>query len=381
MEYIQHLTRPELLAECARVRNELNALKIKKESTDDEEKQRTLAVVKNLEDTIKVCEDRLKAQSEDQQALKELPITNEQAMIKSLNDSAVKQNLLDIVRTIPKLKTGDPIELFVTSLQQIYMIEVKPLLNAMPTLEGEFCNASKRLLTYPIYTQMCKSGKTTDKWDELQKYLIDTHSIRISNYQHLHRLWNCDLHESEKLSDFGARLEDKVHSASIHIQSSFKAKHMGVEMTTNDVFSLIGAMLSSIQIRHKYPDAYKSIIKTCDQHWTASSLVADAGDYVDKMNLSNDGEQVFHTKIQKPKKIVNSKVSTKKKEDVKKNKRLEDYKKRCSTEICELFLKGKCRYGTKCFRIHPEKSVHYTEQQPEECELGSLFHQGPAKSN
>ena len=395
MEYLDFLNRSEVVAEHGRARTELNQLKIKKESSDDIEKQRVVELKTELELIVKTCEERLKAQNEDRKLLeadqrnadKELvALRNEQAMVKSMKETALKQNLSDVVRTIPRLKTGDSIEHFVSSLEQIYSIEVKPQLAALPILEGEFIKEAKRLLTYPMFTQLEKSGRDTKTWVNLQKYLTETHGTRISNYQHLNRLWNCEVQESEKLSEFASRLEEKCYSASTHIQSNFKQSHSNADMTADDVFKLIGAMLASIQVRSKHEDAYKSLIKNCDKHWSASSILSDAADYVDKMSSPDEtddpSQKVFLAKTSKPKKHNQlQKPYEKKPKKQSRSTSLEDYKKRCSKEICEAFLQNKCRYGTKCFRIHPDKSVHYTTTEQEDCELGSLFHQGPEQTN
>ena len=60
-----------------------------------------------------------------------------------------------------------------------------------------------------------------------------------------------------------------------------------------------------------------------------------------------------------------------------------DYKRKCATQICEAFLQRNCKYGEKCFRIHPAKhAAHFTgliepEVKPEvneEDDMSNLFH-------
>ena len=391
MEYLDYLNRTELLAKRSRCSTELNQLKIKKE--DDEMKDQVDAVKLNLNEIIKACDERLKAKVEDKNLLlggakeQHLPlVTANDDIIKTFRDNARSQNILDTIMRTNKLKTGDSIENFVGDLHQIYSIEVQPQLGKLPNLETEFINAVKRLLTYPMYIQLEKSGKNLTKWSDLQKYLIATHGKRISNYQHLHQLWNCRLYESEKLSDFGARLEDKVWSAAVHIQASYRKSNENREMSAEDVFHLFGALLAALQIKESYGDAYKSLIKTCDKHWTASSLLSDAADYVDKMStgeIEDTQNTAFHSRVlqnvEKKKKSALKDHLTKKSRD-----RLEEYKQKCKNEICEAFMKGSCKYGSRCFRIHPEneQNAHYTEVEPtedgenesEENEIGNLFH-------
>ena len=392
MEYLDYFNRHELISERSRCSTELNQLKIKKE--DESENLNELR--QQLDAIIKSCDERLKAQKEANtlanqsrdNALENENILNGQAMVISMQNTAKQQQILDTVRATQRLKIGDCVETFICGMNQLYSIEVKPKLEAMPTLENEFINVVKGLLTYPMYTQMEKSGKQISTWSDLQTYLMATHGRRISNYQHLHRLWNCRLNESEKLSDFGARLEDKVWSAAVHIQASYKKSNGDRDMSAEDVFHLFGALLAALQIKESYGDAYKSLIKTCDKHWTASSLLSDASDYVDKMTsgeVEDTQDVAFHTKVvktEKPKKKKPVKNSTSKRS----SDRLEDYKRKCKNQICEAYLKNACKYGDKCFRIHPQQSASalYAEEQevepevePEVSGIKNLFHQGP----
>ena len=388
MDYLDYFNRQELINERARCSSELNQLKIKKE----DESVNVDQVKNDLNAIIQKCDERLKAQKEEKIAMDSnnsaqntatvATSVNGEVMVQSMQKNAKMQQILDTVRTTDKLKTGDSIETFVCGLSQLYSIEVKPQLGILPNLETEFVNCAKGLLTYPMFTQLEKSGESSTTWSELEKYLISTHGSRISNFQHLHRLWNCQLQEGERFCDFGARLEEKIHHASMHIQQSFKKKHGGADMTATDVFALMGAMLAALQIKSSHEDAYKSLIKTIDKNWSASTVLSDAADYADKMQSGEFASPtVYHAKIATSKekkkkqqdKKPETKISTKKSSD-----RLEEYKKKCANQICEAFLKGNCKYGNRCFRIHPEQKSLYTEvEQNEEEEtdnLGNLFH-------
>ena len=391
MDYLDYFNRQELINERARCSSELNQLKIKKE--DDGTIKENVDQIKNdLNAIIQKCDERLKAQKEEKIAMDSnnsaqntatvATSVNGEVMVQSMQKNAKMQQILDTVRTTDKLKTGDSIETFVCGLSQLYSIEVKPQLGILPNLETEFVNCAKGLLTYPMFTQLEKSGESATTWSELEKYLISTHGSRISNFQHLHRLWNCQLQEGERFCDFGARLEEKIHHASMHIQQSFKKKHGGTDMTATDVFALMGAMLAALQIKSSHEDAYKSLIKTIDKNWSASTVLSDAADYADKMQSGEFASPtVYHAKVatskEKKKKQQDKKpeikISTKKSSD-----RLEEYKQKCANQICEAFLKGNCKYGNRCFRIHPEQKSLYTEVEHNEEEetdnLGNLFH-------
>ena len=389
MEYLDYFNRQELINERARCSSELNQLKIKRE--DDESVKQNVDQIKiDLNGIIQKCDERLKAQKEEKTVLDSNSSAqntvstslNGEVMIQSMQKNAKMQQILDTVRQTNRLKTGDSIEPFVCGLNQLYSIEVKPQLTSLPNLETEFVNCAKGLLTYPMYTQLEKSGESSSTWSELEKYLISTHGSRISNFQHLHRLWNCQLQEGERFCDFGARLEEKIHHASMHIQSSFKKKHDGADMTATDVFALMGAMLAALQIKSSHEDAYKSLIKTIDKNWSASTVLAEASDYADKINSGEFASPtVYHAKVatskEKKKKQQDKKPETKM-SSKKSSDRLEEYKKKCANQICEAFLKGNCKYGNRCFRIHPEQKSLYTEIEQNEEErsdnLGNLFH-------
>ena len=395
-EYLNYLQRGELIAERARVKTELNLLKVKKE--DDVASEELQTVKTELENVLKAADARLKAQMEEnrldngggvgaqEQSLANLTLSGD-AMMESMAKTAKIQQIMDTVRTTDKMKIGDPVETFICRLNQLYLIEVKPQLAKMPQLELEFVNAAKGLLTYPMFSQLQKSGKIINSWDDFEKYLIVAHGSRISNFQYLHKLWSCQLQSDERFSDFGARLEEQIHHASMHIQASFKKNHSENDMTASDVFALLGSMLAGLQVKEHHPDAYKSLIKTCDKHWSASSLLNEAADYSDKMpsgeTCATNTNMAFHAKLVKTEKKQKTKAEKKKSTSKKSSDRLEEYKKKCANQICEAFLKGTCKYGERCFRMHPvQNSVHYTEiaepevkpEVNEEDGISNLFH-------
>ena len=55
----------------------------------------------------------------------------DQQMVKTMKETATVQNLLDVIRAVPKLSVGDSIERFVSELDQIFKVEVQPQLSEM----------------------------------------------------------------------------------------------------------------------------------------------------------------------------------------------------------------------------------------------------------
>ena len=333
MSDYSYVTRAELMQVLFHKETELNKQLVKIEPTDAPGKKVLTDIKKRLENEIKAIQAKLKetvppapvaapaeaAPAGDQT----LTLANEQALMKSMQEQATVQNLLDVIRNVPKMVIGDSMERFVADMDQIYAVEVKDQVTGLPKLEDEFVRATKRLLINTMFSQMDKSTEDTSTWESLKKYLITNHGSKITMFQHLTRLWNLEPKSEEKLTDFAAKLEDQVHTASTHIKKLFTKKHTAanqqdVEMTADDVFKLVGAMLTSIQVKKNHEDIFRSMIKKMDTHWTASSLAADAQDYIDRLdsnsNIIKTGAEVSFLA-----KAKNSKSSDQKKTSGKKN--------------------------------------------------------------
>ena len=306
-----YFTRAELYDKLKFTEERLDNLSIKTEPASENDKQQQEIVKTRLKTEIEQIKLALKATMAV--AVPAPPVAESShasvsnydvQMVKTMKENATVQNLLEVVRAVPKLLVGDSIERFVSELDQIYKVEVEPQNGEISSLENEFIRAAKRLLTFSMYEQMDKSGSSTSTWREMKKYLIENHGSKITMFQHLNRLWRLELKPDEKLTDFGARLEEQAYKALLHIRKSFGKEHKNADdtpksMSDKDVFLLITAMLSSLQVQKKHEDTFKSMIKNMDQHWSASSLMADAQDYVDRLGSNqnefvNGAEVAFH---------------------------------------------------------------------------------------
>ena len=333
MSDYSYFTRPELMQVLFHKESELNKQLVKIEPTDAPGKKSLTDIKKRLENEIKAIQAKLKETVPQAPVAtpaaatpagdQTLTLANEQALMKSMQEQATVQNLLDVIRNVPKMVIGDSMERFVADMDQIYAVEVKDQVTGLPKLEDEFVRATKRLLINTMFSQMDKSTENTSTWELLKKYLITHHGSKITMFQHLTRLWNLELKSEEKLTDFAAKLEDQIHTASIHIKKLYTKKHTpngetSVEMSADDVFKLVGAMLTSIQVKKNHEDIFRSMIKKMDTHWTASSLAGDAQDYIDRLdtasNITKTGAEVSFLA-----KAKNSKSSDQKKTSGKKN--------------------------------------------------------------
>ena len=331
MASFSYLTRSELVTMLMNKENELNKQKLKTEPAVAEAKKNWNDLKNSLEADITAIQGRLKdtmptattppVPANGEQSV--TPIATDQNMVKSMKEQSIITNLLNVIGTVNKMSTGDSMEKFIAEMDQIYQVEVEPQLGQLQQLEDEFVRGTKRLLPHVMFSQMSKSGEDTSTWDALKKYLITNHGSKIKMFQHLTRLWNLEARPEDKLTDFGAKLEEETHTAAMHIKKLFTKKHtkqgqQDVQMSADDVFKLMAAMLASIQVRKNHEDIFKAMIKKMDNHWTATSLVADAQDYVDRLGATNNvtktGAEIAF--VAKPK---NSKSSDQKKSSVKKS--------------------------------------------------------------
>ena len=316
-----YLTRLELCDKLEKLEERLDGVLVKVEPTEAQAKNEAANLKARLETQIADVKAALLARMVPVPPAPPVPPLPDQDMVKTMKETATIQNLLEVVRTVSKLNVGDSIERFVSELDQIYKVEVQTQVGGIPSLEDEFVRAAKRLLTFSMYEQMDKSGTPTTTWTQMKKYLVDNHGSKITMFQHLNRLWKLELKPDEKLTDYGARVEEQIHKASLHIMKKFGKDHKAgddtpIEMKAEDVFKLIGAMLVSLQVRKEHEDVFKSMIKGMDKHWTASSLLADAQDYVDRLgsnqNATKTGVEVaFHSSSNKNKSSNEKKPSTK----------------------------------------------------------------------
>ena len=434
-------TRAELMDLLKFNEAELNKQMVKAEPTEAAAKTAAGNVKTLLKNKIKDIKATLKANmavATPPQAAAEPAAqpTYDLEMVKTMKENATIQNLLEVVRAVQKLNVGDSIERFVSELDQIYKVEVEPQVGEVQSLEAEFVRAAKRLLTFSMYEQMDKSGTNTTTWAEMKKYLVENHGSKITMFQHLNRLWKLEIKADEKLTDYGARLEEQIHKASLHIMKKFGKDHKGnddrpKDMAPEDVFKLIGAMLASLQVQKEHEDVFKSMIKNMDKHWSAGSLLADAQDYVDRLGANHNAtktgvEVAFHSTSNRNKSSNQKKSSTKSTSD-ESSKAFKDIQKQLEAnakaiqsltltnksaqtgersttltreearkimdagrdkpvekQICLPFLrgdcirKGKCKYGRKHVKDYKVYMTAQEEVQPEvhqgSSDIDALFH-------
>ena len=390
-------SRSELMQLLMNYKNELGKYMIKPEPSNTSEKTNLAQYKTKLETEINAIEAQLKAAGPAGPSGGALaPTAADQAMIQSMKEQVMVQNLQDVIRSVPKMVTGDSMEKFIAEMDQIYQVEVQGQLTELPRLEGDFTRATKRLLTNVMYSQMAKSGQDTTSWDNLKKYLITNHGSKITMFQHLTRLWNLEAKPEEKFTDFCAKLEEEVHTASVHIKKLYSKNHTpsggeSVEMTADDVFKLVGAMLASIQVRKNHEDIFKSMIKKMDTHWTASSLGADAQDYIDRLGSTNNvtktgAEIAFVAKSKEPKSSNQKKSSNKKTTEDESSKAIKELQKQNEAihqAIKSLTLTNSSRKtGGRSWLDHPKAKAKYnTKRTDRRDQICWRFNSGKCKGD
>ena len=188
---------------------------------------------------------------------------------------------------IKNFNPGNDIHHFFTDLNQAYIINVKPDLAKYPEMEDEFIKIAKRLLDWGIFQQMVDSHQEISNFEKLKSYLIATHGNQMSNFQHLSRAWDLQRRDSEKLTDFAGRLENTLLEATVHIKNRFK-KDNSKELTVDTAISLVSAMLMNKKIKTWTPNIYPHLVKTMDNHYTASDAASEAQRYLDRCVKTNN---------------------------------------------------------------------------------------------
>ena len=171
--------------------NELDKQKFKTEPSTNDAKKNLNELKTSLQADIKAIQDRLKetlptatpppVPANGEQSV--TPVATDQNMIKSMKEQSIIQNLLDVIRIVTKMATGDSMEKFIAEMDQIYQVEVEGQLQELPQLEDKFVRGTKRLLPHVMFSQMSKSGQDTTTWDNLKKYLITNHGSKITMFQ------------------------------------------------------------------------------------------------------------------------------------------------------------------------------------------------------
>ena len=215
-----------------------------------------------------------------------------------------QQSLRDAMRDVPTFEPGTDVNRFITNINKIYAIHVRPDISNYPGLEGEFVRLAQQKLDPAIIQQMQDSKQNIATFDNLKTYLMAYHGSQMSTFQHLSRAWDLQRRDGERLTDFAGRLETTILEAATHIKEKFKTSNNGADITADGVFSLMGAMLMSEKVKAWTPNIYPHLVRNMDTHYTAVGIANDAQRYLDrgiKTDQTTDTENAFYSHNSVPK--------------------------------------------------------------------------------
>ena len=348
--------RAELIAELRYKENSLREWKIKTEPNEEEKKQAHATIQAELEAVVELLKGKIKKAIVTSGSSSSPPGTSNQQVVQEWTRAQKRQIIAMDVASVGKLAVSN-LERWISEVDRVHTLEI---LNDDNTFANEFTKMVKRQLPSTIYSQLVDSGTKTDSWSELRKYLVENFGSKISIYQHLTKLNDLQLHQGENISTFASKLEEQLYIASLHISKKYKESN-SAEISSQQVFKVIGAMLLSIQLRERHPKVYRAMVKGMDKHWTATSLAAEAANYLDRIGPDISQNETY---IVQPKKSAKQTSKASKKNSVQHKEReilsLDKLKEKVKDQVCRNFAKnGECKYGNRCFRKHIKESPSY----------------------
>ena len=358
-------TRSELIDELRLKEASLMEWKIKPDPTEGDKKTEQTAIIASLEETVTAL--RLKVNS----AIVPVGGATSNSDVMERYASATKRQLVaQYVQNVGILQI-QRLENWICEFDRIKSLEVDE------AMEGDFVKMVKRQLPQTVFSTLNESEEATDTWATLRCYLVKHFGSKISVFQHLTKLHDLQLQRGESVSTFASKLEEKLFAASVHVMKTYRKENNNAEMTTSQVFKLLGASLLSVQVRNAHPSIYRSMIKSMDKHWTATSLASEAQDYLDRLGPSMQENQTFMAQPKKKIESTKTKTSTDadkgSKRSTKGNNSLEKLKEKVKDQICREFAEsGTCKYGERCFRRH-EKTSYYTSTTKRDARFDELF--------
>ena len=334
-------------------------LRMKPEPTEEDKKPTHLAIKNELEKELQLLKGKLQATDTPVAAgvVSNQSGTGSQQVVQEWTKAQKKQILSQEVNSIGKLVVSN-LERWISDIDRIHKLEIQD----DESYEEDFVKMVIRLLPSAIFSQLSDSGIATKSWSDLRSFLVLNFGSKISIYQHLTKLSDFHLQRGENVSTFASRLEEQAYTAWIHIMKKFKVANNNSDITGHAVFKLFAAMMCSLQIRQRYPKVYQSMVKNMDKHWTATSLAAEAQDYLDRLpDISQDQTFLVQPKRnskQVSKALKTNSVQSKQDRDA---RSLDKLKEKVKNEICKSFAKtGSCKYGERCFRKHIKESYMAT---------------------
>ena len=365
----ENFTRSELLAELRDKENALRNWRIKPDPTEENKKQAQQEIIEGLENVVKVLEDKVKSKAITPNTAHTIAnqsnqtITPNNQMITEWSRAHKRQLINQDVSAVGKLVISN-LERWISEIDRVYKLEIED----DASYSEDFCKMVKRLLPSTIYSQVAESEADTGTWTNLRSHLILNFGSKISIYQHLTKLNDLEMGRNENVSTFAAKLEEQLYVASMHIMKKFREINKS-EMSTQQVFKVIGAMLLSIQIRNNHPNVYRSMVRSMDKHWCANTLAAECQDYLDRLGPSYLQNQTYIAQESEKSRTTSTNNDKKKFNKQRRGKytpeQLTALKEKVKDQVCHKYEQtGHCPYKDKCFRKHIKRTFMAMEHVP-----------------
>ena len=97
------------------------------------------------------------------------------------------------LKAIRIFEPGVMVETFVTNLENLFKLQVKPKLTSHPDLEQEFVTMCQSRLHQTYQSMIIIENRDFPTFADLKKYLPETYFSHMSNFQILSKLWSFKL--------------------------------------------------------------------------------------------------------------------------------------------------------------------------------------------
>ena len=129
---------------------------------------------------------------------------------------------------------------------------------------------------------MVDSKQDTSTFEQLKTYFITIHGSQMTNFLYLSQAWDLQRWDGEKFTDFARQLENTIREAGVPMKNKYKTDN-NAELTVDTLFSIMGAMLMNEKVKTWNSNLYPHLVKTMDNHYTASGITCEAQQYLDRV--------------------------------------------------------------------------------------------------
>ena len=191
-----------------------------------------------------------------------------------------KQRISNKVTAIPNFYGNGPKELnqFLEKLKQVY-----DTCGVEGKYEAHFIEDAKGALGEHIYASLRTSGKTINTFDAFKTWLCETFDSQLTSFQLLGAAFDATYDKSKQFITFAQKVEKEIRTARDLIKADHKRKH-NQEMTTDQVFDLVGGMLMVNQLQANHRPIYNAMVNQMNDLRTASDVATKAECLRDRFN-------------------------------------------------------------------------------------------------